>query len=54
MTTTDGIIFKGGRIVIPKSMRKDALAMLHTAHQGVVKSNQLAKDLVFWPGLNNN
>ena len=53
MSTTDGIMFKGRGNVRIKSMRKDALATLHTAYKGIVKSKQLAKDLVYWPGLNN-
>jgi hypothetical protein len=48
----DGIIYKGQRIVVPAKMRKDALSMLHTGHQGIVKTKQLARDLIYWPGLN--
>ena len=49
----DGILYKGQRIVIPVILRKSALNMLHTAHQGIVKTKQLARDLLYWPGINN-
>ena len=48
----DGIVYKGERIVIPRSMRRKALEMLHESHQGIVKTKQLARDLIYWPGLN--
>ncbi len=33
-------------------MRPAALKVIHTAHQGMVKSKQLARDLMYWPGIN--
>ena len=33
-------------------MRPEALKMLHAAHQGMVRSKQLARDLLYWPGVN--
>ena len=45
----DGIIFKGGRIVIPSSLKKDMLKIIQSSHLGVVKSKQRAKDILFWP-----
>ena len=47
----DGILYKGQRIVIPKRMRAESLQVLHQAHQGIVKSKQLARDLIYWPGI---
>jgi hypothetical protein len=48
----DGILYKGERVVVPEKMRKSALDMLHSSHQGIVKTKQLARDLVYWPGIN--
>ena len=48
----DGIIFKGERVVIPKSMQSDMLHLIHYSHQGLVKSKQLARDVIFWKGMN--
>jgi hypothetical protein len=48
----DDIIYKSNRVVVPKSMRSKALQMLHSGHQGIVRSKQLARDLLYWPGIN--
>lgn len=52
LNVIDGIIYKGVRVVVPLEMRPTALKALHTAHQGIVKSKQLARDLMYWPGIN--
>ena len=33
-------------------MRAEALKILHAAHQGIVYSKKLARDLMYWPGIN--
>ena len=53
LTVVNGIVYKGMRIVIPTTMRTEALKVLHTAHQGMVKTKQLARDLMYWPGINS-
>ena len=52
LSVYDGIIFKGERVVIPKDMQSEVLNMIHYSHQGLVKSKQLARDVVFWKGMN--
>lgn len=49
----DGILFKGDRAVIPKDMQADILKIIHKSHLGMVKCKQLARDIVFWPGMNS-
>lgn len=51
LSCIDGIVFKGQRVVVPKALRGSALQALHQAHQGIVKTKQLARDLLFWPGI---
>ena len=51
LTTVDGLVFYGSRLVIPISLRAEVLALLHKAHQGVSKMLQRAEGAVFWPGL---
>ena len=48
----DGIVFKGDRVVIPTSMRSDMLKIIHEGHLGMVRSKQLARDVIYWPGMN--
>lgn len=47
----NGLLFKGCRLVIPKSLQSDILEKLHTAHQGRAKCRERAKQSVWWPGL---
>ena len=42
------------RIVIPPSLRKEVLRVLHSAHQGVTAMNERAKSIVYWPGITND
>jgi hypothetical protein len=48
----DGVIYKGDRVVIPVTLRKCMLNIIHESHLGIVKCKRLARDLVYWPGIN--
>ena len=52
LTTQDGLVFRGDRIVIPRSLRKQMLLELHSAHQGIESTTRRARDTVYWPHLN--
>ncbi|KAL0194540.1 hypothetical protein M9458_008112, partial [Cirrhinus mrigala] len=45
----DGMMFKGEKIIVPQSLRKDMLDRIHTGHMGVEKCKHRARDLLFWP-----
>lgn len=47
----DGLLFKGDRILIPSSLRKQMLEHAHRAHLGVNYSISRARELMFWPGM---
>ena len=47
----DGLLFKLGRVVVPRELRSDVLKEIHKSHQGLEKSLRFARDLVFWPGM---
>lgn len=49
---TNGLILKGGRIVIRSGMRQEILRKLYISHLGIVKCKERAQDIVFWPGMN--
>ena len=51
LTIEDGLIVKGERIVIPRSMIPDILEQLHSAHQGGEKMKLRARSTVFWTGI---
>lgn len=51
LSKTNGIIFKGEKIVIPTSVRGEMLTKIHTGHMGMEKCKQRARDIMFWPGM---
>ena len=50
----NGIIYKGNRIVVPKSLRPEILAQLHKSHCGIEATLRRAKDSVFWDTINSD
>ena len=54
LSVEDGIILKGDRVVIPKSLQQETLKQLHTAHQGIEKTRLRARDTVYWNGITND
>ena len=48
-----GIIFKGTKVVIPKSMRTLMLKRIHASHQGPEAYVRRARDVIFWPGMSS-
>ena len=49
LCVVDGIPCYKTRIIIPAKMRKQVLAALHSAHQGVSGMTARAEQSVFWP-----
>ena len=52
ITCKDGIIYKGTRLIIPKSERASTLKVLHMGHYAVDKMSLRARETVYWPGIN--
>lgn len=51
LTTFDGVALYKDRIIIPTSLRTQALEALHSAHQGVSQMCSRAESSFFWPGM---
>ena len=51
LSCIDGILYRSEKIVIPKSLRKKMLAVIHEPHLGIVKSINRARDVLFWLGM---
>jgi len=49
-----GLILFGQRIVIPRSKRKEVLQRLHASHQGIERTQQRARQTVYWPGITSD
>lgn len=46
LAVTDGIVYKGMRIVVPPTMQKHMLSLIHQSHLGMVKSKQRAREVL--------
>ena len=51
LTTEDGLVYKGHRLVIPAGERSDIVKSLHESHIGVEGTLRRARDIVYWPGI---
>lgn len=49
--TESGIILRGTRIVIPTKFRKKMVILAHQGHQGLVKTKELLRTKVWFPGI---
>ena len=54
LTVADGVILKGTRIFISKTLQADVLQQLHYAHQRAEKCKLRAKGSVFWVNINRD
>ncbi|XP_061759305.1 uncharacterized protein K02A2.6-like [Nerophis ophidion] len=45
------LILRGNRLVLPQTLQTRALALAHEGHQGVVKTKQLLREKVWFPGI---
>jgi transposase InsO family protein len=50
-STTDGILLRGMRTIIPASLRHQAVELAHGGHQGIVKTKALIRSRIWFPGI---
>jgi hypothetical protein len=43
ISCVDGLLFKGNKLIVPKSLRPQMLDITHESHQGIVKCKQRCK-----------
>lgn len=53
LSTHNGIVYRNDRILVPRKLRSSILQKLHQSHSGIEATMKLARDTVFWPGLND-
>ena len=47
-----GLVLKDTRMVVPNSLRKEALQIIHTGHLGIGKCISRVKEVIYWPNIN--
>ena len=50
-TVQNGVLFKGPRVIIPKSMHPEMLVRIHLSHLGAQSCLQKARDVLYWPNI---
>ena len=53
LSTQNGVLFKGSRIIIPNSMRPEMLVRIHSSHLGAESCLPKARDVFYWPNMSN-
>ena len=49
LSTENGCLFYGIRVIIPSTLRNHILKLLHLVHFGMQRMKQLARSTVYWP-----
>ena len=51
LSTSDGLVTRGNRIVIPDQLQHEIIERIHDGHQGLTKCRERANTAVWWPGM---
>ena len=54
LSVDDDLVVYGRRLVVPAALRRQVLQQLHISHLGKEKTKQRARQIVFWPGIDND
>lgn len=53
LSANETCILRGNRIIIPTSLQEKVIALAHRGHQGIVKTKQLLRTKVWFPGIDS-
>ncbi len=48
------LLFVGHKLIIPRKEQAFALQRLHAGHQGIENTKALAREYMYWPGINRD
>ena len=49
----DGLLFRGERVIIPKSMRQEMKVRIHSSHMGIDACLRRARECLYWPNMSS-
>ncbi len=51
LSTHDGLLLRGNRIVLPSAQIQQALKIAHKTHQGIIRTKQFLRSKFYWPNM---
>ena len=51
LTIVDGLVLRGDRLVIPEKLQQTVVDIVHSSHQGIVKTKALLRETLWFPGM---
>ncbi|XP_023815343.1 uncharacterized protein K02A2.6-like isoform X2 [Oryzias latipes] len=54
LSTQDGLVFKGERVVIPDALQAEITQRIHSTHIGTEGCLRRARDCIYWHGMNGH
>ena len=54
ISTIDGLLFKGQRLIVPSALRSKVLQVLHRSHMDITKTLDRARSTFFWLGISKD
>lgn len=51
LSVQDGILLRGERAIVPKTLRTDMMQRVHSSHIGIGGCLRRAKECMYWPGM---
>ena len=54
ITEIDGVLVKGPKVIIPKTLQGDKLKKIHEGHIGIEKCQARERQVMYWPNINND
>ena len=50
----EGLLFRGSRVIVPKTLRSDMIKQIHSGHFGIEACVRRARDILYWPGMQSD
>lgn len=51
LSISKGVLLRGNRLIVPQKLQEKAVKLAHSGHQGIVKTKQLLRETVWFPGI---